>query len=452
MPPSAWLCTVCGYVHRGPEPPETCPVCGAGRDAFEPAPEPAPGTGSPPPSHIVVIGAGAAGIAAVEAVREAARSSGIVLLSEEPDLPYHRLNLTRYLAGEVRREDLFPHHESWYEENGIALRRGAEAVRLDLTDRMVELRWGEPIPFDKLILAPGSKPFVPPIPGSDREGVFVLRTLSDADRILEVARPGARVVCVGGGLLGLETAGALVRRGVEATVIENRGTLMPAQLDPRAGERLAEHVRSLGIHLRLGAGVKELAGAERVASVVLEGGISLPADAVVIATGVRPGVSLARNAGLEVKRGIVVDDRLLTSHPAVHAAGDAAEHSGVLYGSWFVAQAQGALAGRNAAGLDAPFGGVPRSHALKILGLDTVSIGEFLPAGESYRTVAEEREGVYRSFVFREGRLVGANLVGEASLAQAARRAIESRRDFTALLSKNLSASDFAAALAQESS
>jgi nitrite reductase (NADH) large subunit len=442
-----WRCTVCGYVHEGPEPPAECPVCGAGREAFEPAPEPAAPAAPAPARRIVIVGAGIAGVAAAEAVRQSTPDAPIALLSQEADLPYQRINLTRYLAGEVRREELALHPEGWYGNKGISLRRGAEVARLDLASRAVELRRGERFPFDKLILACGAHPFVPPVPGSDRGGVFSLRTLPDADGILEAARPGARVACIGGGLLGLETAGALARRGAEVTVVESHGALMPAQLDPRAGARLAGHVKSLGIRLCSAVHVKELSGTDRVTSVILEEGGSVPVDAVVLATGVRSSTWLARQAGLEVKKGVVVDHRLATSHPDVHAAGDAAEHLGVLYGNWAVAQSQGTLAGLNAAGLDAPFGGVPRSHTLKVLGLDAVSIGQFTPADGSYRAFMDEREGTYRSFVFRDGVLVGANLVGDASLAGAVKKAIESRRDFSGLLSKGPPAADVAAAI-----
>ena len=445
--PRRWICSVCGYVHEGPEPPDVCPVCSAGRGAFEPGPEAEAPAATARGCRVVIIGAGIAGVAAAEAVRQAAPDAPITLLSQETDLPYQRINLTRYLAAEVRRDDLALHPEGWYGEKGIVLRRGAEVARLDLAGRAVELREGERIPFEKLILACGAHPFVPPVPGADRGGVFSLRTLSDADRILDGVRPGARIACIGGGLLGLETAGALARRGADVTVIESHGALMPAQLDPRAGARLAEHVKSLGIQLRSAVHVKELSGVDRVTSVLLEEGDSVPADVVVLATGVRSSTWLARQAGLEVKRGVVVDNRLATSHPDVHAAGDVAEHLGVLYGNWAVAQGQGALAGMNAAGLDAPFGGVPRSHTLKVLGLDVVSIGQFTPLDGSYRAFADETEGAYRSFVFRDGVLVGANLVGDASLAGKVKAAIESRRDFSGLLSRGPSAADVAVAI-----
>jgi nitrite reductase (NADH) large subunit len=397
--------------------------------------------------RIVIVGAGAAGVTTAEAARRANPAAEIRLLSKEPALPYHRINLTRYLAGDVKRDALPLHPESWYAEQKIDLRRGVAVKRIDPAGHAVALADGGSLPYDRLVLATGADAFVPPVPGAARAGVFTLRTIDDADRILEAARPGARVVCVGGGLLGLETAGALARRKADVTVLENAGHLMHSQLDPAGGAALAGHLAAIGVRLRTNARAKELAGPDRVAEVRLEDGASLPADVVILATGVRPTATLARDAGLAVKRGVVVDDSLGTSAAGVYAAGDAAEHRGVLYGSWFVAQGQGQIAGMNAAGLHATFGGVPRAFTLKVLDVDVVSLGVFSPPDRSHVSVAETAGTTYRCFVFREGRLVGANFVGDASAAGAARKAIESGRDLSDLLAKKPTAGIVAAYL-----
>jgi nitrite reductase (NADH) large subunit len=223
---------------------------------------------------------------------------------------------------------------------------------------------------------------------------------------------------------------------------------MPAQLDPNAGAFLARHVAAIGVKLRMAVHVKELTGDERIAGVRLEeGGAELPADLVILATGVRPNSHLARQAGLTVKKAVVVDNRLCSSHPRVFAAGDACEHLGVLYGNWFVAQYQGNIAGMNAAGLNVEFGGVPRSHALKVLGLDAFSVGQFTAPDGSYTVVAGERGGTYQSFVFHDNLLVGANLLGAGAPAAAAKQAIESKTDYSALLARRPSVADVAAHL-----
>lgn len=446
-----WRCLICNYLHTAPQPPETCPLCGAAPDKFESqagaAEAAAPATSAT--GHIAVVGGGIAGLSAAEAARQAAPQARITLISKETELPYYRLNLTRYLAGEVKREELPIHPASWYAEQRIELLRGMEAMRLDLSQPALELHGGGRLPFDQLILAGGAHPFVPPLPGAQSEGVTSFRSLSDADRILSAAKAGCRCVCVGGGLLGLETAGALARHGVDVTVLESFTHLMPFQLDPQAGALLAAHLARIGVKLRLAVHVKELAGAPRVSGVVLqEGGELLPADLVVLSTGVRPNSYLARQAGLNVKQGVIVDNKLRASHPRVFAAGDGAEHAGLLYGNWFVAQYQGTIAGMNAAGLEAEFGGVPRAHALKVLGLETFSIGRFKPQDGGDTVIAAEENGIYRSFLFRDGLLAGANLVGDARLAAVLKKALENKTDFSGLLARHASAAEVAEHLA----
>jgi nitrite reductase (NADH) large subunit len=411
-------------------------VCGAGKDSFERlAKEPGASAISSKALRVVIIGASAAGLAAAEAARKAAPQAEVTLLSKEHSLPYNRINLTRYLAGEVRREELVIHPENWYRDQQIALHQGSETKFLDLQAKQVELTGGQKLSFDKLILANGAHPFVPPIPGAERKGVLSLRTLEDAEQILDWAKKGGRCVCIGGGLLSLETAGALARRGIEVTVLESFGHLMPRQLDPQAGAMLARHLETIGVKVRWAVRAKEILGTDKATGILLEENCEvLNADLVIIAAGVRSNVYLAKQAKLAVQNGVVVDNFLQSSHPDVFAAGDVAEHQGLLYGNWSVAQFQGSIAGMNAAGGQVEFGGVPRSHTLKVLGLDTFSIGRFLPQDGSFIQVAEEYDGKYCSFVFRDNKLVGANLVGSASLAMAVKKAIENKIDCSKLL------------------
>jgi nitrite reductase (NADH) large subunit len=326
-------------------------VCGAPRDRFEPLPIEAPTTVSGQAVRVVIIGAGIAGVSAAEAVRNASADAQITLISREPELPYYRLNLTRYLAGEIGLADLPVHPHGWYTERGIELTLNAEVTGLDLVGQSVSLGDGSHLPFEKLILATGAHSFVPPIPGADMDGVTVLRSVTDCERILRAAQPGAKCVCIGGGILGLETAGGLARRGANVTLLEGHGWPMPRQLTSAAGDILRGHVAKLGIRLHTEAKTKAILGDQKVTGVLLEGGTTLETDLVVVAAGVRPNSSLARQAGLEVNGGVVVNNYLTTSHPDVLAAGDVAEHRGVLYGTWGPAQFQGSIAGMNAAGL-----------------------------------------------------------------------------------------------------
>jgi nitrite reductase (NADH) large subunit len=391
---------------------------------------------------VIVVGAGIAGLAAVEAIRTASPDTNVTLISKENRPPYYRLNLTRYVAGEISEAELPIKPHSWFEENRIELLLDAEVSKLNLTGNTVELHNNETVSFDKLILTVGAHPFMPPFPGAYRDGVVNLRTLTDAKEILKSDLAGKKCTCIGGGLLGLETAGALARQGAEVTLLEGHGWLLPRQLNQTAGEILAGHVESSGIKLRTKARTREILGDERVRGVLLEDQSTIDTDLLVVATGIRSNSYLARTAGLDVNQGVVVDNLLKTSHPDVFAAGDVAEHHGLVYGTWAPAQYQGSIAGMNAAGAKAEFGGIPRSNALKVLQLELFSIGQIEPVDGSYETVEKQADEQYFRFVFRDSHLVGAILLGDAKLATKVKKAVESGHDFSDLLSKHPTAAD----------
>jgi len=280
------------------------------------------------------------------------------------------------------------------------------------------------------------------MPGVDARNVLGLRTLDDAQAVLSLAKPGARCVCIGGGILGLETAGALARRGVEVTVIENQGWLLSRQLNEKAARILEKHVMGLGITLCFQAGVAEIAGDTLACRLRLQDGSSLPADFVVLATGIRPDTELARSCGLAVNRGVLVNDHLETSSPSVLAAGDGAEHRGTVYGLWVASQVEGNIAGLNAVGHDVTFEGIPRSNFLKVLGVDLFSVGvvELDDAGD--RVIDQETDGAYLRFVCRDNRLVGAILLGDIRAATSVKSAVERATDLGGLLRKVPTAAD----------
>jgi len=427
----AWKCEVCGYVHRGPEAPEHCPVCGVGREMFSPfvvaealpAGEPALATSSEP-RRLVVLGAGVAGLTAAEEARRRAPKADITLVSKEDGLPYFRLNLTRLLADEIAAQDLQMQPAAWFAEQRVELIHDT-AAGIDRQKRQVQLESGRTLEYDRLVIATGAHPFVPPMVGATRTGVSALRTRADVQALLERGKPGGRAVCLGGGVLGLEAAGALQRRGMAVTVLEGFDWLLPRQLAEPAGRMLQREVERLGITVRCGARTEELLGDEEVRGVRLAGGEEIPANLVVLATGVRPNSYLGRLCGLEVGRGIVVDDHMATSDPLVLAAGDVAEHRGVVYGLWPHAFAQGLVAGANAAGALLEFHGLPPSNRLKVLGVELFSIGRFLPLDASYLVLEQQREQTYLRLVAHDGRLVGANLFGDTALAGSLKTWIE---------------------------
>ena len=294
-------------------------------------------------------------------------------------------------------------------------------------------------PIDRLILAMGSHPFVPPIDGSKQKGVVALRTREDADLILAETAAGKSTVVIGGGILGLEIAGALANRGAPLTILESHEFLMPRQLNAKAAAFLEKHLHSIGCSLVKQARTRSISRDGDRLRVNLEGGESVEAELVILATGVRPNTFLARKAKLEVNRGIVVDNYLRTSDEHIHAAGDVAEHNGVLYGSWSVSQYQGTIAGLNAVGQKNLFGGLPRANSVKVLGLDLFSIGQFVPVDGSYMEKDLEEGGNYYHLVFQDGKLVGAILFGDAEKSTQIKKAIEDKADFSHLLHENAS-------------
>jgi nitrite reductase (NADH) large subunit len=465
-------CEVCGYIHEGDAPPDTCPVCGVGPEMFTPYAEPRPEppafaaqrwrcticneiltADAPPqtcpvcsadaswfvayeeketrvesdagPERIVIVGGGVAGLSAAESARQHAPDAAVTLIHKEPDPPYNRLNLTRYLAGEVKASELPLRSAAWYAERRIDLVAG-DVVRVDRQGRLIELRSGTMVGFDKLVLANGSHPFVPPLMGAARGGVLSLRTKAHAEQILERARPGTHCVVLGGGLLGLETAGALARRGADVTVLEGFAWLLPRQLAQPGGVLLRERIEALGVEVRCNARAAEIVGDEDARALRLADESELAADLVVLATGVRPNSHLARQCGLAVKGGVVVDDQMRTSDEDIFAAGDVSEHRGIVYGLWPAALLQGRVAGTNAAGGESNFAGIPPATQLKVLDIPVFSIGQFMPTDGGYQVLERQAGGTYQRVVCRDGTLVGANLVGDTALAGPIREAVQS--------------------------
>lgn len=443
-----WRCVICGYIHDGDAPPDTCPICAASADDFESISMTADASddkqNSENSAKIVIIGAGIAGISAAEHARKTSSSADIHLYSAEKELPYYRLNLTRYLAGEINDDALPVHPQQWYDERKIHLHQGVEVLAIKPDTHTLDLSEGKTETYDKLILACGAHPFIPPIPGADKEGVTAVRTCEDANLLIDQVKKDAACVCIGGGILGLEVAGALAQRGAAVTLLEGFGYLLPRQLNQEAAQVLERHVAKMGITVRKKAKTSSIVGQDKAKAVVLDSGETLPADIITITTGVRSNTHLARRAGLQVDNGIVVDSHLQSSAPDIYAAGDAAEWDGIVYGIWEPARFQGAITGQNAAGASIEFGGVPRMNTLKVLGIDLFSIGIITPEDGSYLEIAAETGGVYRRFLFHDNTLVGAILVGDTKIATQVARALKEQSDMSALIVRHPSATDVA--------
>ncbi|NLL83877.1 MAG: FAD-dependent oxidoreductase [Lentisphaerae bacterium] len=432
--PTVWRCLVCGYIHEGNTPPAACLICGAETDCFQAQEEKQDNTTAMPAVNVAIIGSGIAGIAAAEAARNASPTSAITLFSAECELPYYRLNLTRLLAGEITPEALPIHPQTWYDERHITLRCSSPVASINPSTRSLTLADGTTSSFDSIVLTAGAHPFVPPLEGTSLDGVFSLRTTDDANAILQRLAPDLPCVCIGGGVLGIETAAALARRGADVTLLESHDWLMPRQLNDTAASLLERHLNHIGVKVMINVRSQALEGGDTLEGVRLTDGRLLPARLAILATGVRPNTAIARKAGLDVNKGVTVDATMATSAPGIYAAGDDAEYNGLLYGTWAASQAQGAIAGFNAAGGTARFVGLPRSNTIKAVGLDLTSIGRFQPEDGSDVVVENELENRYTCFVFRDNRMIGALLIGHTELAAPTQTAIENGTDFSLLM------------------
>lgn len=421
---SAWQCSICDHIAEGKNAPEFCPVCGATAALFHTYEMTDAQLTNTDISKLVILGAGIAGLTAAEEARRQTSNVAITLVSREATHPYFRLNLTRFLAGEVAETDLLIHDGEWFDAQQIEYLVG-DAQSIDRSRQTVTLRDGKQLEYDRLILSNGAHPFIPPIPGTNRDGVTVLRTLEHARELINSLRPGCRAVCIGGGLLGLETARALQKQGARVTVLEGFSWLLPRQLPAKAAELLRSHLINQKMTIECGVQIKEFTGDEAVHGVLLEDGREIPADMVILATGVRPNSYLARECGLKVQNGVIVNDQLFTSDARVLAAGDVAEHRGRVYGIWPASYAQGLVAGANAVGGSLEFPGLPMTNRIKVLDIELFSIGQVHPTDASSRLFEVLEGDSYRGLICHDGQIVGAVLYGDMQLIAPMQKAVE---------------------------
>lgn len=364
--------------------------------------------------HFVIVGNGVAGITAAQAIQKSRPDADITVYSLEPYLYYPRPKLWDFLSGKISLEALYFHPREWYEERGIKVHLGVSVTEIDRRAKKVRLSTGAADAYDRLLLANGGLPFVPPIENVGVEGVFTLRNIDDALAIREYAARARTAVVIGGGLLGLESARGLKDLGLEVTVLEFFSWLLPKQLDEQGSEVLARQIEGMGIRTITGAMSEAIEGDGRAAGVRLKDGRHVPGDIVLVSAGVRPDVGLASAAGLQVERGVVVNEHLQTSDPIVYAAGDVAEFAGHVYGIIPAAVEQGRAAGTNMAGGDVTYTGTVPSNTLKVVGIDLTTIGTFNAPDDEYREyrVRDLEKGIYKKLVVNQNRLTGAILLG----------------------------------------
>ena len=384
----------------------------------------------PVPQRVLVVGGGMAGLEVADAL--GAHGPGrfaTTLAGTEKHLPYDRVRLSAALSGEVSNRGLTLRPKDWFAAREIDVRTGAHVAALDAAQGRATLADGEELTFDRVVLATGSVSALPPIGGLQRRGVHAFRSVDDVVAITQAASSARRAVVVGGGLLGLEAARGLRARGLEVSVVHLADRLMEQQLDGLAAGLLARRLGELGVEVLLEAMTTEVAGNGRAEGVRLADGRERDADLVVVATGIRPDVELARAAGLEIDRGVVVDDTLRASRPGTWAVGECAQHRGTVYGLWAPVRRQAQTAAAVLAGRSVAFHGAVPATTLKVAGVDLFCAGR-PEAGEGQEEVLslDTRRGRYRKLVLDGGRVVGAILLGDLRDAGRLRGLVEHGR------------------------
>jgi len=397
----------------------------------------------------VIAGNGVAGVTAAQSIVRADPAAEVHIFGAEPYPYYRRPRLWEFIAGEIEQGALYFRPPDWYAERGIHLHLGVRAMALDHTDHHLTLEGhgrrpapARSVEYDRLLLATGGRPFVPPFEGADKEGVFTLRTLDDALAIkayppLSSPPMGGTegVVVIGGGLLGLETARALRTTGLEVTVIEFAPYLLPRQLDAEGAQVLQSLLEAQGLRILTGAATEAIVGDEHATGVRLGDGRVVDGKLVLISTGIRSRVELAREAGLEVNRGVVVDEQLRTSIAGVYAAGDAAEFEGRIYGIIPAAIEQARVAAANMVTPgSAIYTGTLPATTLKIADIDLTCLGEAMATGDEFTVLREvdPASGVYRRLTLRDSKIVGAILLGDTQSVRSVKQLIATGRDVSA--------------------
>lgn len=386
---------------------------------------------------IIVIGNGAAGISAVESILENQVDDNyeIKIITNEDASIYYRPMLSDYISQPSLPNRFFLHPFAWYEENKIELIHGIPVIEILKEKNQVKLEDGRLLPYDKLIITTGSYNFIPPFEGVNLPEVKSLRTLKDAEIIKKMIRPSNHAVVIGGGLLGLELGWQMIKLGLKVTVVEMMERLLPRQLDPEASALFLEKVKETGMHIITGIGTDSILGNQHVEGVKLSNGDIINCDYVFVSIGIRADVALAQQAGLNIGKGIIVNDQMQTSIENIYAAGDCAEHKGINYGIWPEAVSQGKIAGLNIVGHKTSYESLVPFHIYHGMNMRLFSIGDVGSLGEqSYEVIRFEYDDHFEKIFFKDGMITGGILMGNISKSAKLKNALSHKLSKEAFL------------------
>lgn len=429
-------CLVCGDIF--PEGIDNCPVCGVGKENFVPVEVEEVTFNANTEEIYLILGNGTAGLNAAKSIRERNQTCSIVMISNEAVLSYNRPMLTKTMLAELTAEQIAVTNEEWYTENNITNVLDREIKKIDVPNKEVILSDGIRLKYDKCIYALGAESFIPPINGIDKSDVVAIRRVADTDKIREFLPKAKHVVVIGGGVLGLEAAWELSKSKCKVTVLEVTEKLLMRQIDDNASALLEERMHEVGIDIKLNVKIDEIQGDGHVTGVKLADGEVIPAELVVVSSGVRANVGIAKDAGIDIDRAILVNEKMETNIADIYACGDCSEYAGVNLALWSEALEMGKVAGANAVGDDVSY--EPIRPSLNFNGLNT-SLFAMGDVGKNpnlkYKTVefSDTRKKTYEKYYFLNNRLCGVILLGDVSKLAKMTEAIEKPALFTELFS-----------------
>ncbi len=370
--------------------------------------------------HIGIVGNGVTAVTALREILKLDPESKIEVFTSEPYGYYIRPKLIEFLAGRIDEQSIVQFGSDWYSRKNALLHLSTQVVGIDPKEMAIQTQDQIYDGFDRILISTGSRPFVPPIPGTDKIGMFVLRTLNDAKSIKAAISPSKKVFIVGGGILGIEIAAAVASTGGAPTVISNIDRLLPAQLDEIASSLLVDLLQQMGISFEFNYLCAEILGQEEVTGVISTEGKPLDGEIVIAATGVRPNMDVAKSADIACDRGITVDSHMQTSADGIFAAGDCAEWNGICGGIIPRAVETAKVAAHNMIDFGTRvYNGTIPSNILKVAGIDLFSIGEVTPPSKEFdvATRLDADRGRYYKAVLKDNVIVGAIILGDRKMA-----------------------------------
>jgi len=383
---------------------------------------------------IIIVGNGVAGVTAARIIKNKNPQTKVSIYTDEPHNYYPRPRLYEILSGQAQPEDVYLFSEQWYTSKGINVHLNTKVTKIKTKQKQILLDDKTTVKYDKLLLANGAHPFIPPINGIETKGVFTLRSLQDALAIKQYAETTKKATVIGGGLLGLEFAYSLRTLGQQVTVVEMFQRLLPRQLDQDAAAMLKSKIEETGINVVLGAKTTEIRGKKTVKEILLDNNQTIAGDLVLLSAGIRPNTQLASMSGIHVNKGVLVNKHLQTSTNDVYAAGDITEFEGKLYGIIPVAIQQANIAANNMVTTEQiNYEGTTPSNTLKIVGIDLTSIGIVNPEDKKYEELkkADPKQGIYKKLVLDNGIIVGAIIMGTTKCVASIKSLINQKTNIT---------------------